>query len=161
GQGCNKEQSLDMDPDRVYHGHNAYGLGGATKAYLGRDEAPQGLTVAQGGFLAALGQAPNYYDPQVHYDRAKARQAYVLKGMVARGDITQAEADQAAQENVQAQLKFDVATRQSRAPHFVNYVLSKLEQQYGAAAVQQGGFAVYTTLDLNLQDQADKAVKQK
>ena len=154
-----KDQILNMYLNRVYYGHNAYGLGAATKTYFGNDKAPKDLTVAQAAFLAALIQAPNYYDPQVHYDRAKARQAYVLKGMVTRGDITQAVADQAAQENVQAALKFDTATRQSRAPHFVNYVLSKLEQQYGAAAVQQGGFAVYTTLDLNLQDQADKAVK--
>ena len=158
-QRYTKDQILNMYLNRVYYGHNAYGLGAATKTYFGRDKAPQDLTVAQAAFLAALIQAPNYYDPQVHYDRAKARQAYVLKGMVTRGDITQAVADQAAQENVQAELKFDTATRQSRAPHFVNYVLSKLEQQYGAAAVQQGGFAVYTTLDLNLQDQADKAVK--
>ena len=158
-QRYTKDQILNMYLNRVYYGHNAYGLGAATKTYFGRDKAPKDLTVAQAAFLAALIQAPNYYDPQVHYDRAKARQAYVLKGMVTRGDITQAVADQAAQENVQTELKFDTATRQSRAPHFVNYVLSKLEQQYGAAAVQQGGFAVYTTLDLNLQDQADKAVK--
>jgi len=159
-QRYSKDQILDMYLNRVYYGHNAYGLGAATKTYFGHDKTPKDLTVAQAAFLAALIQAPNYYDPQVHYDRAKARQAYVLKGMVARGDITQAQADQAAQENVQAALKFDLATRQSRAPHFVDYVLSKLEQQYGAAAVQQGGFAVYTTLDLTLQDQADKAVKQ-
>jgi membrane peptidoglycan carboxypeptidase len=159
-QRYTKDQILNMYLNRVYYGHNAYGLGAATKTYFGRDKQPKDLTVAQAAFLAALIQAPNYYDPQVHYDRAKARQAYVLKGMVARGDITQAEADKAAQENVQAQLKFDTSPRQSRAPHFVGYVLSKLEQQYGAAAVQQGGFAVYTTLDLKLQDQADKAVKQ-
>jgi membrane peptidoglycan carboxypeptidase len=80
--------------------------------------------------------------------------------MVVRHDISQAEADQAAQENIQAQLKFDTSPRQSRAPHFVDYVFSKLEQQYGSAAVQQGGFGVYTTLDLRLQDLADQAVKK-
>ena len=154
-----KDQILEMYLNRANYGHNAYGLGAATKTYFGGDKKAADLTVGQAAFLAGLINAPNYYDPQLHYDRAKARQAYVLKGMVIRHDITQAQSDQAVQENIQAQLKFDTSPRQSRAPHFVDYVLSKLEQQYGAAAVQQGGFGVYTTLDLRLQAQADQAVK--
>ncbi|HEX6349187.1 MAG TPA: transglycosylase domain-containing protein [Candidatus Dormibacteraeota bacterium] len=159
-QRYSKDEILNMYLNRVFYGHNAYGLGAATKTYFGRDKEPKDLTIAQAAFLAGLINSPNYYDPQTHLDRAKARQAYVLNGMVARGDITRAQADQAAQENIQAALRFDTSPRTSRAPHFVDYVMSKLEQQYGAAAVQQGGFAVYTTLDLNLQDLADKAVKQ-
>lgn len=158
-QRYSKDQVLDMYLNRVYYGHNAYGLGAATKTYFGHDKDAKDLTVGQAAFLAALIQAPTYYDPQTHYDRAKARQLYVLNGMVARGDLSRADADQAAQENIQAELKFDTAFRQSKAPHFVDYVLSKLEQQYGSAAVQQGGYAIYTTLDLDLQAKADQAVK--
>jgi membrane peptidoglycan carboxypeptidase len=157
-QRYSKDQILEMYLNRVYYGHNAYGLGAATKTYFGSDKAPKDLDVAQAAFLAALIQAPNYYDPQTHFDRAKARQLYVLKGMVARHDITQAQADQAAQEDIQKELKFDTSARQSKAPHFVDYIMSKLEQQYGAAAIQHGGFQVYTTLDLDLQALAEKSV---
>ncbi|MEP7105282.1 MAG: transglycosylase domain-containing protein [Chloroflexota bacterium] len=159
-QRYSKDQILEMYLNRVYYGHNAYGLGAATKTYFGADKKPKDLTAGEAAFLAGLINAPNYYDPQVHYDRAKAREAYVLKGMVIRHDMTQAEADQAANENLQPKLKFDSTPRQSKAPHFVDYVLSKLEQQYGSAAVQQGGFGVYTTLDLRLQALADQAVKK-
>jgi len=159
-QRYSKDEILNMYLNRVYYGHNAYGLGAATKTYFGRDKEPKDLTIGQAAFLAGLINSPNYYDPQTHYEPAKARQAYVLNGMVARGDITRTEADQSAQENIQAELRFDTSPRQSRAPHFVDYVMSKLEHQYGAAAVQQGGFAVYTTLDLNLQDLADRSVKR-
>jgi membrane peptidoglycan carboxypeptidase len=159
-QRYSKDEILNMYLNRVYYGHNAYGLGAATKTYFGRDKEPKDLTIGQAAFLAGLINAPNYYDPQTHFERAQARQAYVLQGMVARRDISKAQADQAAQENIQSELRFDRSPRTSRAPHFVDYVMSKLEQQYGAAAVQQGGFAVYTTLDLNLQDLADKSVKE-
>ncbi len=158
-QRYSKDQILEMYLNRVYYGHNAYGIGAATKTYFGKNKEPGDLTVGQAAFLAALIQAPTYYDPQTHYERAKARQLYVLKGMVARGDVTQSEADQAAQENIQAELKFDTSFRQSKAPHFVDYVLGKLEQQYGSAALQQGGYAINTTLDLDLQAAADQAVK--
>ena len=158
-QRYSKDQILDMYLNRVYYGHNAYGLGAATKIYFGKDKAPKDLTVGQAAFLAGLINAPTYYDPQTHYDRAKSRQLYVLKGMVARHDITQDEADRAAAEDIKKELKFDTSGRQSKAPHFVDYVLGKLEGQYGAAAVQQGGFNVYTTLDLDLQASADRAVK--
>ncbi|HEX6548335.1 MAG TPA: transglycosylase domain-containing protein [Candidatus Dormibacteraeota bacterium] len=157
-QRYSKDQILEMYLNRVYYGHNAYGLGAATKTYFGASKEPKDLTVAQAALLAALIQAPNYYDPQTHFDRAKARQLYVLNGMVQRHDITQAEADKAAQEDIQSELKFDTSARQSKAPHFVDYVLSKLEQQYGAQAVQHGGFRIYTTLDLDLQALAEKSV---
>ncbi len=158
-QRYSKDQILEMYLNRVYYGHNAYGIGAATKTYFGHDKTPKDLTIGQAAFLAGLINAPTYYDPQTHYERARARQLYVLKGMVARHDITQEQADQAAQEDIQKELKFDTSFRQSKAPHFVDYVIGKLEQQYGSVAIQQGGYNIYTTLDLDLQALADRSVK--
>jgi membrane peptidoglycan carboxypeptidase len=46
----------------------------------------------------------------------------------------------------------------SRAPHFVQYVLAQLEKTLGPDTVQHGGFSVYTTLDLDMQELAQKSV---
>jgi membrane peptidoglycan carboxypeptidase len=146
-----------MYMNRVYYGHGAYGYGAAAKTYFNKDA--KDISIAQAAFLAGLIQAPTAYDPQQHYDLAHDRELYVLQGMVSTGAITQAEADQAANENVKAQLRIQATARQSKAPHFVDYVLSTLETTFGAAAVQQGGITVHTTLDLNLQAVADAAVK--
>jgi membrane peptidoglycan carboxypeptidase len=154
-----KDQILNLYLNRVYYGHGAYGLGAAAKTYFGKDKQVKDLTPAQAAFLAAMIQAPTYYDPVTHYARAKARQAYVLDGMVKTGALTRAEADQAAQEDIQKEIHFDIATRQSKAPHFVDYLMTRLESDLGSAAIQQGGFKVYTTLDLNLQAQAENAVR--
>jgi membrane peptidoglycan carboxypeptidase len=151
-----KDQILEMYLNRVYYGHGAYGLGAAARAYFSKDA--KDLTPAQAAFLAGLIQAPYYYDPQTHFDRAKARQDYVLKGMVQTGALTQAEADKAAQEDIKGEIKYDNSFRKSKAPLFVDYVVQKLEAQFGQAAIQQGGFAVYTTLDLDLQAKAEQAV---
>jgi membrane peptidoglycan carboxypeptidase len=78
--------------------------------------------------------------------------------MVKTGALTRAEADQAAQEDIKAELKFDQSFRRSQAPHFVNYVIGQLEERFGADLVQHGGFAVYTTLDLDLQNLAARSV---
>ena len=153
-----KDQILEMYLNRVYYGHNAYGLGAATKVFFGSTKEAKDLTVGQAAFLAALINGPGFYDPQTNYDGAKARQLYVLDGLVKTGKVTQAQADLAAQEDIKAELKFDQGFRKSQAPHFVNYVISRLEQQVGAAEVQKGGYQIYTTLDLDLQNLAQQSV---
>src|SRR6266540_3361796 len=50
------------------------------------------------------------------------------------------------------------SARQSKAPHFVDYVLSQLESMFGSAAIQQSGIVVRTTLDLGIQQNAMSAV---
>jgi membrane peptidoglycan carboxypeptidase len=152
-----KDQVLTMYLNRVYYGHGAYGIGAAARTYFTRDA--KDLTPAQAAFLAGLIQAPAAYDPQNHYDLAREREMYVLGGMVATRAMSQEQADQAATENVGTELKIQATARQSKAPHFVDYVLSSLESTFGSAAVQQGGITVHTTLDLDLQQLADSAVK--
>src|SRR5207237_1185494 len=80
---------LEMYLNRVYYGHNAYGLGAASRVYFSKE--PSQLTPAQAAFLAGLIQAPTYYDPQTHFERARARQLYVLHGMVTIGALTPAD----------------------------------------------------------------------
>jgi len=152
-----KNQILEMYLNRVFYGHNAYGIGAATRVYFGAGKQPTDLTAGQAAFLAGLINGPSYYDPQVNYDGAKQRQLYVLDGMVKKGWLTQAQADQAAQEDIKSELKYDVSSFKSLAPHFVRYVLGVVEAQLGGAA-QQGNLNVYTTLDLDLQSRAQQAV---
>src|SRR5487761_498014 len=90
---------------------------------------------------------------------ARQRELYVLQGMVSINALSASQGDQAAAEDIQSEFKMQATTRQSLAPHFVDYVLSQLESTFGAAAVQQGGLVVRTTLDLGIQQTADQAVK--
>jgi membrane peptidoglycan carboxypeptidase len=153
-----KNQILEMYLNRVFYGNNAYGIGAAVKVYFGPDKQAKDLTAGQAAFLAGIINGPSYYNPQTNYDGAKQRQLYVLDGMVKKGWLTQAEADKAAQEDIKAELKFDQGIRKSLAPHFADYVIGQLEKQFGSSAIQQGGFKVYTTIDLDLQNLAQQSV---
>jgi penicillin-binding protein 1A len=152
-----KDEILEMYLNRVYYGHGAYGLASATKVYFGRDRSPADLTPAQAAFLAALLQAPNGLDPKLNYDGARARELYVLAGMRTIGALTAAQEQQAEQEDIRAELKFDVSYRAARAPHFADWIMREAEGDIGATALQQGG-RIYTTLDLGLQTLAEQAV---
>jgi penicillin-binding protein 1A len=155
-QRYSKDQILTMYLNRVYFGHGAYGVGAAAKTYFDKDA--KDLTPAQAAFLAGLIQAPTAYDPVAHYDLARERELYVIRGLVSTGKLSSSEADKATSEDVKAELKIQSTARQSQAPHFVDHVLADLENMFGSAAVQQGGLVVHTTLDLTIQQDAQQAV---
>src|SRR5205823_6971354 len=156
-QRFSKDQILTMYLNRVYFGHGAYGLGAAARTYFNKEA--KDLTPAQAAFLAGLIQAPTAYDPVLHFDLTKQREQYVLDGMVSTGALTRQQADTAVAEDVKKEMHIQASARQSKAPHFVDYVLTQLEKLFGSAAIQQGGLVVHTTLDLGLQAIADRAVK--
>jgi penicillin-binding protein 1A len=89
-----KDEILRLYLDDGYYGHGFYGLTAATKGYFG--VAPAQLTEAQASLLAGLFQAPTSYDPFVHPDAARARQAHVLDRLVAVGTLTRSQADAVA-----------------------------------------------------------------
>lgn len=155
-QRYSKDQILTMYLNRVYFGHGAYGIGAASKTYFNKDA--KSLTAAQAAFLAGLIQAPSAYDPLQHYDLARERELYVINGMVSTGKLSSADAEKATNEDIKSLLKIQRTARQSAAPHFVEYVLGKLESMFGSAAIQQGGLTVHTTLDLTIQQAAQQAV---
>ena len=153
-----KDQILELYLNRVYSGHGAYGIGSAAQTYFGAGTKASDLTAAEAAFLAGLLQAPSGTDPFLHYDRARARQLYVLQGMVTTGAITAPEEKKAEAEDVRSRLTLDLSYRRSLAPHFLDYLIANLEGRLGSATVHQGGLSIYTTLDATLQKEAESAV---
>ena len=159
-QKYSKDQILEMYMNRVFYGHNAYGISAAAQIFFGVQ--PSQLTIGQAALLAAIINGPAEFDPVLNWPGARSRQLYVLQGMVATGSITPAQEQQAAAENVQAELKLGQAPTPNAgpAPLFMNYVYIQLENEFGANFVQQGGLSVTTTLDLNLENLANQAVQR-
>ncbi len=149
-----KDQVLEMYLNEVYFGQLAYGVEAAARAYFGK--SARDLDLAESSLLAGLIQSPAAYNPLVHLDDARARQGIVLGLMVKNGVINSADAQLAQVEP----LHFSSATPQTtlRAPHFVSYVRSLLEAEYGAERVNHGGLQVVTTLDLDLQERAQAII---
>jgi membrane peptidoglycan carboxypeptidase len=148
-----KDEILQMYLNTIFYGHHATGIEAASQVYFGKHASE--LNLAEASLLAGLPNAPSYYDPVLHLDRAKARQAIVLDAMARQNVVSQAQADEAKD----AKLTFVFnESRSSQAPHFVDFVFEQLESLYGPSVVSRGGFVVKTTLDLNLQKAAEHAV---
>jgi membrane peptidoglycan carboxypeptidase len=96
------------------------------------------------------------YDPLVHFEAAKARQAVVVSLMVQNNAITQAEADAALND----ELQFASSPFQIRAPHAVMLALQELEQRY-PQQLYNGGLDVTLTINVNWTEQAQSIVNKQ
>jgi len=151
-----KEEILTLYLNEIPYGGSNYGIQAASEAYFGKNV--QDLTLAESAYLAAIPQAPSYYSPYgSHIDDLEERKKLVLKQMLKLGFISEEEMNKANEEEVKFQ---NIIEKGIRAPHFVMYVKSYLEEKYGKDIVESGGLKVTTTLDWELQEKAEKLTKQ-
>ncbi len=150
-----KDKILEWYLNSNYYGNFAYGLQAAAKTYF--DKNVQDLDLAECAMLAALPQYPAL-NPIDAPEKAKKRQAKVLKAMVEAGYITPQQAEAAAAEHLK--IRKSVLERfHIEAPHFSLYVRQLLVNEFGPRMVYGGGLKVYTTLDWDLQHAASCIAK--
>ncbi len=147
-----KDDILTLYLNHAYYGHFAVGIEAAAHAYF--DTSARNLDIAQCAMLAGLPQAPAVWDPTVHPQQAQQRQRLVLRRMYAEGMISEEEYTRSLAEP----LAFAATPFPIQAPHFVMMVQNQLEEQFGEAAIRTGGWVITTTLDLDLQRQAEHMV---
>ncbi|MBT4681027.1 MAG: PBP1A family penicillin-binding protein [Candidatus Pacebacteria bacterium] len=147
-----KDDILEMYFNQVPYGGSAYGVEEAAQRYFGKNVTQ--LNLAESTMLAGLPAAPSVYSPFAVPELAKRRQKEVLQRMVDDEYLDQTQADAAYNQS----LNFQHDSIDIIAPHFVFYIKQLLAQQYGEAAINQGGLEVTTTLNLELQQAAQKIV---
>ncbi|MBN1992247.1 MAG: PBP1A family penicillin-binding protein [Anaerolineae bacterium] len=150
-----KDEILTLYLNETYYGNLAYGIEAASRTYFGKHAAE--LDLAECAMLAGLPQSPANYNPLENPSAAKARQNVVLDLMVKHGSLTAAEADSARSEK----LGFAAIPFPIKAPHFVMFVRGELERTYGLEAIYRQGLQVYTTLDLNMQNTAQRIARYR
>lgn len=150
-----KDDILEMYLSEVYLGQLAYGVEAAARTYFGKPARE--LDLAESALLAGLIQSPATTNPLVDIDAARARQAVVLGLMFKAGFIDAPASELALAEH----LRFRPEGGPLTAPHFVSWVLSRLEAERGAEALRRGGLQVLTTLDLQLQRRAEAIVGRR
>ncbi len=148
-----KDQIFQMYANQIYLGHGTYGFEAASEFYFTKHA--RDLTLPEAALLAALPKGAEYYSPLKSPERALKRRNLVLSEMYSDGKITR-EQEQVAEASPLG-LRIEPAPN-SVAPYFVEEVRRQLEKEYGAEEVHGAGLRVYTTLDLDLQLVANKAV---
>lgn len=156
-----KDQILQLYLNEIPYGSTIYGIESASQAYFGKPAKE--LSLDECALLAAIPQAPDLYSPYGtgtrgdNRSRLVVRQHYILDVMADEGYITKQEAE--AAKSVRTLDKLKPQTLNSlKAPHFVLYVRSQLEELYGVKRAAEGGFKVITTLDWDKQQVAEQEV---
>ena len=151
-----KEQILEMYLNQIYYGDGAYGVEAAAKTYFHKEVRE--LTLGECALLAGLPANPSVYSPRRRPQAARARREKVLRNMLVTRAISQLE----YQNSVDAPLGVTpVRYSNDLAPYFVEMVRLHLDEKYGSNAVYEGGLRVYTTLDLDLQQLAERAIEKQ
>lgn len=150
-----KDEILSMYLNRIYFGQGAYGIESASMYYF--DKHVQNLDIAEAATLAAIPKSPNYYNPFENPQESKKRQELVIDQMVKYGFIT---ADQAAQAKAK-KMVYSTSHKAKNDPrgYFFDMISQKVIEEVGADALYKGGLKIYTTLDMDMQKAAEKAIR--
>ncbi len=149
-----KEEILYLYLNQIYLGHGSYGVEAAARNYFKKNVWD--LSLPEMATIAGLPQAPSEYDPVERPKEALARRSYVLDRMMAVGFIDAASKKSADAAPLKAHPIPDIFRR--RAPYFTEEVRRRLQSRYGTDGVYEGGLNVETTVDLDWQHAAQKAI---
>lgn len=145
-----KRQILEMYFNEIYYGNGATGIAQAARLYF--NKCPHELTDSECILLAGVPKNPNRYNPMGKPEDVIRRRDVVLKRMIDLNIITQKQRHYLQTHPATVQ-KFD------HAPQYVSQIRTKLIEYVGFEAVERGGFEITATLDLNLQQQAEQALR--
>lgn len=150
-----KEQILELYFNQIYFGEGAYGVEAAAKTFFAKPLRE--LSLSECALLAGIPANPSLYSPRRQPKAALARRSKVLRNMLVTKAVTQVEFDNAMHSPLGVT---PVRYENDRAAYFVEWVRLHLDEKYGSNAVYEGGLRVYTTLDMDLQQLAERSLEK-
>ncbi len=150
-----KDEIMEMYLNRVYFGSGLYGADAAARGYFGKPAKE--LSIGEAATLAGLLRSPQALSPWNNPRAARNIRDVVLHQMRDQGFITR--------EQLRAELAAPLNVRPRTNMHRVSYANDLIRQQSIAALgfeqAMNGGFRIFTTMDLDLQEAAEKALLQQ
>ena len=148
-----KDKILELYLNQIDLGNRAFGVEAASQRYFGKSS--RDLNVAEAATLAAMPKAPSRYNPRRHPARAIQRRNLILNLLADQGSITQQEADRWKAYPLLLSSRDDFS---GVAEYFVEYIRQQLDARFGPR-LYTDGLRIYTTLDLNVQQSAERALE--
>ena len=149
-----KEKILELYLNQVNFGRGAYGIQAAAINYFGKDV--KDMTIAEAAMVAGIPKGPSIYAPHLNMKKSINRRNHVLKRMRELNYITEEEYNEALNEEVI--LAESVPLRLRYAGYFMDYVHKFIEEELKIEDAQNKGIKVFTTLNLDYQIAAEKAL---
>lgn len=149
-----KDEILQFYINQIYFGSGAYGAQSAAKVYFNKNV--EEINLAECAMLAAIPKSPNYYNPFKNVKAAATRRNLVLAKMRQLGYITPEQEQEALATPLPVK---EEAKKQESGHYFVEFLRIMLEPKYGTNVLFKGGLSIYTTLDMQAQAAAEKALE--
>jgi penicillin-binding protein 1A len=148
-----KEQILERYLNEIYFGHGYYGIKTAADGYF--HKRLEDLSLKEIAILVGLPKAPSTYAPTKNYEMSVGRANRVVSRMYTLGWIDDDTYQKALGESPEV---FDDTLTQNKAPFIVDEVTRRMKRM-GIKDIKTGGYEIYTTIDLRLQDAAKSSLK--
>ena len=160
-----KEENVTLYFNQIFFGHSVYGVQAASRFYFNKDV--QDLNLAECAMLATLPPSPNTYSPINNPNISMQRHKVVLKRMNDMKFITQAEGDIAYKEfwesytgKIGRRGTTAYSASMDRAPYVTEYVRRILVERYDEKTLKEEGLKIYTTIDIEKQEAAQKLLTE-
>ena len=147
-----KEQILERYLNEIYFGHGYYGIKTAADGYF--HKKLQDLSLKEIAILVGLPKAPSSYAPTKNYEISMGRANRVIERMKVLAWIDDETYKKAIAESPKV---YDTTLTQNKAPFIVDEIARRMKD-LNITDFKTGGYEVYTTIDLQLQDAGRKAV---
>ncbi|MFW6124397.1 MAG: penicillin-binding protein 1A [Acidobacteriota bacterium] len=152
-----KEEILTMYCNQFNLGHGAYGVEAAAQLYF--DKTVSELDLAESAMITGIFRSPANYSPYRNYDLTLRRRNHVINRMVEEKYITKQQAEEIKEKGLNV---LPLHRQESEfATYFKEEIRRYLYNNYGAEALYHGGLRIHTTMDLKMQEYAEKALRKQ
>ncbi len=165
-----KDKILTEYLNEIYFGEGAYGIEAAAKTYFGwdhpgcgspHDRCASDLFPWEAATLAGIIASPTGFDPKADPASARDRRNLVLSDMADQGYISGEELQNYEQRDLPLPSQIHSSSQNSVAPYFTSWLRQQLVDMYGAGEAFSGGLKVYSTLDLDLENQVQSIIDSR
>ncbi len=146
-----KQQILEMYFNEIYYGNGAFGISQAARLYF--DKSPEELTDSECALLAGIPKNPARYNPLAKPADVGARRAIVLKRMLTLGILS-------PKQFKKINSTSSAPVQKNQAHWYLSLLKSRLIERFGAGIIEQGGLEITAAMDLHLQKEAEKVIKE-
>ncbi len=150
-----KDQIIELYLNRVYFGSGLYGVEAAARAYFGKHALD--LNLSESATLAGLLKSPNNLSPWKNRQACIEQRNFVLGRMLDLSQITKEEYTKTIAQDLTVKNR----ARTHQESYAIDLVAQQVIAQFGRDSAISDGYRIYTTIDPNLQRNAEKALRDQ
>lgn len=155
-QRMSKDEILEAYINQINWGRQIKGVGEASRIYF--EKHPSQLTLSESALLAGIVRGPDAFNPFKNIEASERERNTTLERMVDAEAITRSEADTAKKDEITVRPMW---RREHEESYAMDAIRNDLEVILEKQNIELGGLTIVTTIDMRIQQHAEKALDKK